>query len=141
MQNVFFIVVLYKGMEGVPLSTRSSPSTREDEANIRLNAQAKDIICDNISGAIFICFKNLDMAIEIWDAIRNVHEGVITRTEAHTNMFHAMFSHLRSLWKESVMELTDVLTNIVERLQQRGVKVITDQDVVNKLLITLDIVY
>ena len=76
-----------------------------------------------------------------WDAIRNVHEGVITRTEAHTNMFHAMFSHLRSLWKESVMELTDVLTNIVERLHQRGVKVITDQDVVNKLLITLDIVY
>jgi hypothetical protein len=36
------------------------------------------------------------------------------------------------------MELTDRLTNIVERFHQRGVTDITDRDVVNKLLSTLD---
>mgnify|MGYP007071361011 CR=1 FL=1 len=36
------------------------------------------------------------------------------------------------------MELTDRLTNIVERLHQRGVTDITDRDVVNKLLSALD---
>ena len=36
------------------------------------------------------------------------------------------------------MELTDQLTNIVERLHQQGVTDITDRDVVNKLLSALD---
>jgi hypothetical protein len=36
------------------------------------------------------------------------------------------------------MELTNCLTNIVERLHQRGVKDITDQDVINKMLSALD---
>jgi hypothetical protein len=36
------------------------------------------------------------------------------------------------------MELTDRLTNIVERLHQRGVEDITDQDMINKLFSALD---
>ena len=52
-----------------------------------------------------------------------------------------MFTGFRSLRKESAMELTDRLTNIVERLHQRGVTDITYGDVVNKLLRTLDTTY
>ena len=125
----------------IPLCTQSPPPTPKDEANTRLNAQAKYIVCDRISRDIFIRSRNLAMAKEIWDAIRNVHEGVIIRTTAQTDMHHAMFSYLRSLRKESVRELIDVLTNIVGQLHQPGVKVITDQDVVNKLLSTLDATY
>ena len=53
-------------------------------------------------------------------------------------MLHAMSAGFRSLQKESAMELTDRLTNIVERLHQWGVTDITDKDVVNKLLSALD---
>ena len=53
-------------------------------------------------------------------------------------MLRAMFTGFRSLRKESAMELTDWLTNIVERLHQRGVTDITDRDVVNKRLSALD---
>ena len=53
-------------------------------------------------------------------------------------MLHAMFANFRSLQKESAMELIDRLTNIVDILHQRGAKRITDRDVVDKLLNTLD---
>ena len=49
-----------------------------------------------------------------------------------------MFTGFTSLRKESSMEVTDRLTNIVERLHQRGVTDITDRDVLNKLLSALD---
>jgi hypothetical protein len=112
--------------------------TPEDETNIQLNAQAKDIICDNITRGMFIRFRNLETAKQLWDAIKNIHEGIILRTESHTDMLHAMFASFRSLRKESAMELTDRLTNIVERLHQRRVTDITDRDVVDKLLSALD---
>jgi hypothetical protein len=53
-------------------------------------------------------------------------------------MPQAMFTHFKSLLKESVMELTDRLSNLVERLHQRGVEYITDQNVVEKYLKSLD---
>jgi hypothetical protein len=105
---------------------------------MRLNAQAKDIICDSISKDILIRFRKLETAKQLWDAIKNVHEEFIARTDSHTDMLRAMFAGFRSLRKESAMELTDRLTNIVERLHQRRVTDITDRDVVNKLLSVLD---
>jgi hypothetical protein len=80
----------------------------------------------------------LGTAKQIWDAIKNAHEEFIARTDPHTQMLHAMFTGFKSLRKESAMELTDRLTNIVERLHQQGVTDITDRDVVNKLLSALD---
>lgn len=80
----------------------------------------------------------LKNTMEIWDAIRNAHEGVILRNDAHTDMLHAMFTHFISLWRESVMEITDRLTNIVDRLRQWGIEDITDHDVINKLFSALD---
>jgi len=112
--------------------------TPDDKTMLRLDAQVKDIICASISKDIFIHFQTLDTAKQLWDAIKNAHEEFITRTDPHTEMLRAMFAGFRSLRKESAMELTDRLTNIVERLHQRGVTDITDRDVVNKLLSALD---
>ena len=53
-------------------------------------------------------------------------------------MLHAVFAGFKSLRKESAMELTDWLTNIVERLHQRRVTDIIDRYVVNKLLSAFD---
>ena len=105
---------------------------------LRLDAQAKDIICASISKDIFIRLRTLDTAKQLWDAIKNSHEAFIARIDPHTQMLRAMFAGFRRLWKESAMELIDQLTNIVERLHQRGVTDITDKDVVNKLLSALD---
>ena len=105
---------------------------------VRLNAQAKDIICESISNDIFIQFWKLDTARQLWDAIKNVHQEFVTRTDSHTEMLRVMFASFRSLRKESAMELTDRLTNIVEILNKWGVIDITDRDVVNKLLSALD---
>src|SRR3989337_2057819 len=112
--------------------------TPDDKTMLRLDAQVKDIICASISKDIFIRFQKLDTAKQLWDAIKNAHEEFIARTDPHTEMLRAMFAGFRSLRKESAMELTDRLTNIVERLHQRGVTDITDRDVVNKLLNSLD---
>jgi hypothetical protein len=112
--------------------------TSDDKANLQLDAQAKDIICCGLSKDIFRRFQMLGTAKQIWDAIKNVHEEFVARTDPHTQMLRAMFTGFRSLRKESAMELTDRLTNIVERLHQRGVTDITDRDVVNKLLSALD---
>ena len=91
-----------------------------------------------LSKDIFFRFQRLNTAKQIWDAINNAHEEFIARSDPHTQMLRAMFAGFRSLRKESAMELTDRLTNIVERLHQRGVTDITDKDVVNKLLSDLD---
>jgi hypothetical protein len=110
----------------------------DDKAILRLNALEKDIIYESISKYIFIPFRKLDTAKQLWDAIKNALEEFITRTDSHTEMLHAMFASFRSLRKESAVELTDQLTNIIERLHQRGATDITDRDVVNKLLSALD---
>jgi hypothetical protein len=112
--------------------------TSDDKANLQLDAQAKDIICCGLSKDIFHRFQKLGTTKQIWDAIKNAHEEFIARTDPHTQMLRAMFTGFRSLRKESAMELTDRLTNIIERLHQRGVTDITDRDVVNKLLSALD---
>ena len=109
-----------------------------DKAMLQLNAQAKDIIYESISKDIFILFQKLDTAKQLWDAIKNSHEEFISRTDPHTQMLRALFAGFRSLHKESAMELTVRLTNIVKRLHQRGVRDITDKDVVNRLLSALD---
>src|SRR6266566_103778 len=112
-----------------------------DEDVILLDAQAKDIISDSISRDIFIRFRKLDTAKQLWDAIKNVHEEFIARTDHHTDMLRKMFAGFRSLRRESAMELTDRLTNIVERLSQQEVTDITDREVTNKLLSALDATY
>ena len=103
----------------------------DDKANLQFYAQAKDIICGSLSKDIFFRFQRLNNAKQIWDAINDAHEDFVARSDPHIQMLHAMFTRFRILHKESVMELTDRLTNIIERLHQRGVTDITDRDVVN----------
>jgi hypothetical protein len=110
----------------------------DDKAILRLNAQAKDIICDSISIDMFFRFRKLDTAKQLWDAIKNAHEEFITRTDPHTEMLQAMFAGFGILRRESAMELTDRLTNIVERLHRQEITDITDRDVVEKLLSAFD---
>ena len=43
--------------------------TSDDKAMLRLNAQAKDIICASISKDIFIRFRTLDTTKQLWNAI------------------------------------------------------------------------
>ena len=112
--------------------------TSDDKANLQLDAQAKDIICGSLSKDIFFRFHTFNIAKQIWDALNSAHEEFVARSDPHTQMLRAMFAGFRSLHKESAMELTDRLTNIVETLHQRGVTDITDRDVVNKLLSALD---
>ena len=57
----------------------------------------------------------LNTAKQIWDALNSAHEEFIAQSDPHTKMLQAMFTGFRGLRKESVMELTDRLTNIVER--------------------------
>jgi hypothetical protein len=68
-----------------------APSS-QDKAMMRLDAQAKYIICASISKNVFIRFRNLDTAKQIWDAIKNVHEEFISRTDAHTDMLRVLFA-------------------------------------------------
>ena len=53
-------------------------------------------------------------------------------------MLRAMFARFRSLRGESTMELTDRLSSIVDHLRQRGFDKISDRDVVDKLLDSLN---
>ena len=92
--------------------------TSDDKAMSRLNAQAKNIICASILKDIFIQFRTLDTAKQLWDATKNAHEYFIARTDPHTQMLRTMFAGFRKLHKEIAMELTNRLTNIVERLHQ-----------------------
>ena len=129
---------LWQGVENGYTIQHPDAPTSVDKAILRLNAQAKDIICESISKYIFIRFRKLDNAKQLWDSIKNAHEEFITRTDSHTERLRAIFAGFRSPRKESAMELTNRLTNIVERLHQRGVTDITYRDVVNKLLSALD---
>ena len=75
----------------------------DDKVILRLNVQAKYIICESISKDIFIQFRKLDIAKQLWDAIKNAHEEFIARTDPHTEMLCAMFAGFRSLRMESTM--------------------------------------
>ena len=123
--------------DGYTIQQPNDPNS-DDKANLLLDAQAKDIICRSLSKDVFFQFQMLGTTKQLWDAIKNAHEEFIARPEPHTQMLCAMFAGFRSLRKESAMELTDRLANIVERLHQQGVTDITDRDVVNKLLSALD---
>lgn len=102
-----------------------------------MDAQAKDIICSSLSKDFFFRFQMLDTTKQLWDAIKNAHEEFIARSDPRIQMLRAMFAGFRSLHEESAMEITDRLTNIVERLHRRGVTDVTDRDVVNKLVSAL----
>ena len=58
---------------GYTIQSPKSP-TPNDERNIQLDAQAKDIICTYISRNVFIQFRRLEIAKQIWDGLKNVHE-------------------------------------------------------------------
>lgn len=88
-----------------------------DERNRQLDAQAKDIICNCLSGNVFIRFRRLETAKQIWEALADVHEENVAHNDAQIGMLKAMSTHFRSLRKESFMELADRLSGIVDRLR------------------------
>ena len=54
---------------GYNIQNLDAPNS-DEKAILRLNAQAKDIICGSISKYIFIRFRKLDTAKQLWDAIK-----------------------------------------------------------------------
>jgi hypothetical protein len=92
--------------------------TQQDEINIRLNTQATDIICDSLCKNIFSRVYDMSTAHEIWNELKNIHDGFVLKSDSHIQMLHAMYARFRSLRGESAMELTDRLSSIVERLRQ-----------------------
>nr|XP_020180918.2 uncharacterized protein LOC109766547 [Aegilops tauschii subsp. strangulata] len=122
--------------EGYTIQQQDKLSS-DDKENLQLDAQAKDIICGSLSKDIFLWFHRLNTAKQIWDALNSAYVDLVARSGPHIKVLRTMFIGF-SLRKESVMELTDRLTNIVERLHQLGVTDITNRDVINKLLCALD---
>lgn len=90
--------------------------TQEEEINIQLDSQARDIICDSLSRNVFIRVCGLSTAKKIWNELKTIHEGIVQRSDGHIEMLRGMFARFRSLRGESVMELTDRLSSIVDRL-------------------------
>nr|XP_020177564.1 uncharacterized protein LOC109763117 [Aegilops tauschii subsp. strangulata] len=123
--------------EGYTIQQQDNLSINDKE-NLQLDAQAKDIICGSLSKDIFLRFHRLNTAKKMWDALNSAHVDLVAQSDPHIKILRAMFTGLRSLRKESVMELTDRLSTNVERLHQLGVTDITNKDVVNKLLSALD---
>ena len=64
----------------------------DDKANLQLDAQVKDMICNSLSKDIFFRFQRLNTAKKIWDAINNAHEQLVARSYPHIEMLHAMFT-------------------------------------------------
>lgn len=122
---------------GYNIQIPGSP-TPDEKKLVQLDAQAKDVICSYLSRMQFIHFGRFDYAKEISDIIEKAYWGILIQRDAHTEMLHAMINHFWSLKNESAMEAIDYLSNIVDRLPHLGVEDISDHDVVEKLLKSLN---
>jgi hypothetical protein len=80
----------------------------------------------------------MSTAKEIWNELKTIHEGIVQRYDSHIQMLRAMFARFRSLRGQSAMELTGRLLSIVDLLRQRGFDEISDRDVADKLLDSLE---
>ena len=61
---------------GYTIQQPNDPNS-EAKANLQLDAQEKDIICCSLSRGMFIQFRDSKTAQELWDGLRNVHNGII----------------------------------------------------------------
>jgi hypothetical protein len=81
---------------GFTIAHPESP-TQQDEINIRINAQATNIICDSLCRNIFRRVCDMRTSQEIWNELKNIHEGIVQRSDSHIEMLRAMFARFRSL--------------------------------------------
>ena len=64
---------LWQIMEDGYTIQQQNDLTSDDKANLQLDAQAKDIICESLSKDIFLQFHRLNTLKKIWDALNNAH--------------------------------------------------------------------
>ena len=53
-------------------------STDEQKKLIHMDAQAKDKIGGHISRAQFLCYRQCEIAKDLWDVLKKINEGVST---------------------------------------------------------------
>ena len=70
-------IELWQTVENGYILQHPDAPNSNDKAMLWLNAQAKDIICESISKDIFIRFRKLDTAEQLWYAIKNFMKNLL----------------------------------------------------------------
>ena len=80
----------------------------------------------------------LETAKLIWDRLSKVNEGVSTQRDSRVNILRNLFNRFKRLDNENFQQTFDRLTNISNELQALAATDITNHEVENKLLRSLD---
>jgi hypothetical protein len=104
----------------------------------KLDAQAKDVICNHLSKGKFIRRHTLKTSKEIWDRLEKVNADVSTQKESRIDTFLNSFNHFKRIDNECVQDNFDRLCHISGELQGLGAQDVSDHAIVKKLLHFLD---
>lgn len=69
--------------------------TSEDRSNIKLDAQAQDILCDCMTREEFGHINEMETCKEVWDVLSKVNEGVSSRRDTRIDVLRNRFNNSR----------------------------------------------
>ena len=104
-----------------------------------MDAQAKNEIGGHLSRSQFLRYRQCETAKDLWGILKKINEGVSTQKEAHIDTLWAKFNRFKRIGNESYQQTFDHLSQIGNKLQGHSAKDITDHEVVQKLVRSIDI--
>ena len=118
---------------GYTVQDPAKPTT-EDDQNEHKNAQAANAIFSALSGEEFNRVDGLESAKQIWDTLRDVHEGTSSVRESKIELLKGKFERFKMGKDETPSDMYTRLSLLVNEMKGLGYKDMTDNEIVKKML-------
>ncbi|CAN6325463.1 unnamed protein product [Urochloa humidicola] len=126
--------VTEKGMK--PLSRPDNP-TKADENELHLNAIARNSILESLSMEVFNRVYGLKSAHEIWNTIKELHDGSSDIRDQKYSLLKKEFDDFKMFPHELANDMYSHLNVIVNELNALGLNKLSDGDVTRKIVSVL----
>uniref|UniRef100_J3LV23 CCHC-type domain-containing protein n=1 Tax=Oryza brachyantha TaxID=4533 RepID=J3LV23_ORYBR len=113
---------------------RTQTPTEEYDKNEHKNAQATNALLSALSPSEFKQVDGIKSAKEIWNTLRNVHEGIDGVHESKVEILKGQLERFVLKPKLTPSEMYDQLSKIVNEIKRLGCKDMTNSYVVKKML-------
>ncbi|CAN6324860.1 unnamed protein product [Urochloa humidicola] len=123
--------VTEKGMK--PLSRPDNP-TKADENELHLNAIARNSILESLSMDVFNRVYGLKSAHEIWNTIKELHDGSSDIRDQKYSLLKKEFDDFKMFPHELANDMYSRLNVIVNELNSLGLNKLSDGDVTRKIV-------
>jgi hypothetical protein len=123
--------------EGTNPPAKPDRLTKADEKEIHFNAIARNALLESLSMEVFNRVYSLSSAQEIWQALKDLHDGTSDIKEEKYSLVKSKFDSFKMLPNELANDMYSRLNVIVNELNSLGMTKITDAEVSRKIISVL----